>query len=172
MDLQAKTLIRDVPDFPKPGIIFKDITPVLQSPEAFRQVESEMIATTQQFGATSVLGIESRGFIFAAPIATALNLPLILARKLGKLPYKTMIQEYSLEYGTATIEMHEDSVNPGDKVVIVDDLIATGGTALASAQLVEKLGGTVAGFCFLVELSFLPGRELLRNYPVKSLIKY
>ncbi len=172
VDIKAKSLIRDVPDFPKPGILFKDITPVLQHPDAFKEVIDLMAEAAKDWNPTVVMGIESRGFIFGAPLALKLGLPFTVVRKLGKLPYHRVMQEYSLEYGTATIEMHEDGVNKGDRVLVVDDLIATGGTAKATAALIEKMGAEVAGFCFLVELSFLPGREMLSDYHTNSLITY
>lgn len=171
-DLLAKTLIRDIPDFPKPGILFKDIVPVLQHPDAFRQVIHEMVVATGDLRPDVVVGIESRGFIFGAPIALEMNLPFSLVRKLGKLPYQTVSEEYALEYGTNTVEMHTDAIAPGQRVLVVDDLLATGGTALASARLIEKVGGVIAGFGFLVELTFLPGRHALRGYEIRALIDY
>lgn len=169
-DLRATSLIRDIPDFPKPGIIFKDITPILQDPAAFREVVERMTAECREWNPTVIAGIESRGFIFGAPIALALDVPLVLVRKLGKLPADTLKEEYSLEYGTNTVEMHRDAVSPGDRVVIVDDLLATGGTAAAAARLTEALGGSVAGYSFLVELSFLNGRAILGDAPVSALV--
>jgi adenine phosphoribosyltransferase len=169
-DLQATSLIRDIPDFPKPGIVFKDITPVLQDPAAFAEVIERMTAECREWNPTVIAGIESRGFIFGAPIALALNLPFVLVRKLGKLPADTLKEEYSLEYGTNTVEMHRDAVSSGDRVAIVDDLLATGGTAAAAARLTEALGGSVAGYAFLVELSFLNGRAILADAPISSLI--
>jgi adenine phosphoribosyltransferase len=170
--LLAEKLIRDVPDFPKPGILFKDIAPVLQDHAAFTEVIRSMAEGAKAFNPTVVVGIESRGFIFGAPIALEMGLPFSLVRKLGKLPYETISEEYALEYGTNTVEMHTDAVRKGDRVLVVDDLLATGGTALATARLIEKCGGAVAGFCFLVELSFLPGRHALRGYEVCALIEY
>jgi adenine phosphoribosyltransferase len=169
-DLQATSLIRDIPDFPKPGIVFKDITPVLQDPAAFAEVIERMTAECREWNPTVIAGIESRGFIFGAPIALALNLPFVLVRKLGKLPADTLKEEYSLEYGTNTVEMHRDAISSGDRVAIVDDLLATGGTAAAAARLTEALGGSVAGYAFLVELSFLNGRAILADAPISSLI--
>lgn len=169
-DLLATSLIRDIPDFPKPGIVFKDITPVLQDPAAFHEVVNLMAEHCREWNPTAVAGIESRGFIFGAPIALMLNVPLVLVRKLGKLPADTLAEEYSLEYGTNTVEMHRDSVKPGDRIVVIDDLLATGGTAAASARLIEALGGQVAGYAFLVELSFLHGRAILGDAPVSALI--
>ncbi len=170
--LKALSLIRDVPDFPKPGILFKDITPVLADGDALSEVIGALTRAAGRLSPDVIAGVESRGFLFGAPIAHAMNLGLVPVRKVGKLPAKTVQVEYALEYGTATVEMHEDSISPGQRVVIVDDLLATGGTAMAAAQLVEKLGGVVAGFVFLVELAFLGGREKLGNYPYEALIVY
>ena len=170
--LLAKGLIRDIPDFPKEGIIFKDITPVLADPAAFREVAEKMTLAAERLKPTVVVGIESRGFIFGAPVALRLALPFALVRKMGKLPYQTIAEEYALEYGTNTVEIHQDAVGPGDRVLVVDDLLATGGTAMATARLIEKCGASVAGFLFLVELAFLPGRHALRGYEIESLIDY
>src|SRR5687768_11530930 len=169
-DLLAATLLRDIRDFPKPGIIFKDITHVLQHPKAFHEVVERMTAECREWNPTVIAGIESRGFIFGAPIALALDVPFVLVRKLGKLPADTLKEEYSLEYGTNTVEMHRDAVSAGDRVAIVDDLLATGGTAAAAARLTEALGGSVAGYAFLVELSFLNGRAILADAPISALI--
>ena len=169
---QVRHAIRDVPDFPKPGIIFKDITPVLNDPALFRQVVEAMTARIRAAKADKIAVIESRGFLFGAPVAANLGLSLVPVRKKGKLPYKTVEQSYALEYGTATLEIHEDAIRKGDRVVIVDDLLATGGTAEATAALVEKLGGTVADILFLVELAFLDGRKRLARYPIYAPIVY
>jgi adenine phosphoribosyltransferase len=171
-DLLASKLIRDVPDFPKPGILFKDITPVFQSAPAVQEAVDLITADARAKGAEVIVGIESRGFLFGVPIALALGIPFVMARKLGKLPYDRITEEYALEYGTNTVEMHTDSVTQGQRAYIVDDLLATGGTAAAAARLVERLGGKVAGCGFLVELSFLGGRENLLEYPVFALIEY
>jgi adenine phosphoribosyltransferase len=170
--LLANDLIRDIPDFPKPGILFKDITPVLEHGPAFREVIRELAEDARSKGAETIVGIESRGFIFGAPMAYELGLPFVAARKLGKLPYDKISEEYALEYGTNTVEMHVDSVKKGQKAYIVDDLLATGGTAAAAARLVERLGAEVCGFGFLIELTFLPGREVLREYPIKALMEF
>lgn len=172
MELLAKRLIRDIQDFPKEGIVFKDIVPVLQDPVAFREVLDRMLAYARAQKADVVVGIESRGFIFGAPIAVELGVGFAPVRKLGKLPGETVQAEYSLEYGTNTVEMQKDAIEPGQRALIVDDLLATGGTSLAAAELIEKLGGEVAGMVFLVELGFLEGREALRDYPFCSLIEY
>jgi adenine phosphoribosyltransferase len=170
--LLALALIRDIQDFPKPGILFKDITPVLSDPEALSELIEVQAAQAQEFGAELIVGIESRGFLFGVPIAYKLGLGFAPVRKLGKLPHTTIRQEYALEYGTNVVEMHIDSIQPGQRVVIVDDLLATGGTAEAAAALVEQLGGVVVGYCFLIELSFLNGRDRLQGRNIASLITY
>ncbi|MBI3721538.1 MAG: adenine phosphoribosyltransferase, partial [Fimbriimonas ginsengisoli] len=162
----------DVPDFPKPGIIFKDITPVLEHPQAFRETLDLLTADARAKGAQTVVGIESRGFIFGVPVALALGVPFAMARKLGKLPYDRITEEYALEYGTNTVEMHVDAIKPGQKAYIVDDLLATGGTAAAAARLVERLKGEVCGFGFLIELTFLDGRRTLSPYPITALMEF
>jgi adenine phosphoribosyltransferase len=172
MELHAKRLIRDIPDFPKAGIVFKDITPVLQDAVAFREVLDRMIGFAREQQIDAVVGIESRGFIFAAPIAYVLGIGYIPVRKLGKLPGETVREEYALEYGTNTVEVHKDAVQPGQRILIADDLLATGGTSAAAVRLIEKLGGEVAGLVFLVELAFLSGREALEGYTIRSLIEY
>lgn len=171
-ELLAAQLIRDVPDFPQPGILFKDITPVLQQPQALHQVVELMTEHARQLKPDVIIGIESRGFVFGLPIALNLNLGFAPVRKLGKLPANKIAEEYALEYGTNTVEIHTDAVEPGQRAVIVDDLLATGGTAAAAARLVERLKGEVAGFTFLVELTFLHGRKNLRGYELFSLIQY
>jgi len=171
-ELMAARLIRDVPDFPRAGIVFKDITPVLQHPAAFREVVAGMLAAVKGKPIEAVVGIESRGFLFAAPIALELGVALVPVRKLGKLPAQTVRAEYALEYGTNTVEMHRDAIQPGQRCLIVDDLLATGGTAAAAARLVEMLQGTVVGCLFLIELRFLHGRRVLHRYPVETLIPY
>lgn len=168
--LIAESLIRDIPDFPRPGIIFKDITPVLSDPAAMREVIDRFIDFTTPRRPDAIVGIESRGFVFGMPLALEMGLPFIPVRKLGKLPYRTIHEEYQLEYGTNTVEMHEDAISPGDRIIIVDDLLATGGTAAAAKRLVNRLGGTVEGFAFLIELTFLHGRLALANEDVLALI--
>ena len=165
-------MIRDIPDFPKPGILFKDITPVLQHPAAFAESMEHLSEMARAKKPDVIVGIESRGFIFGVPIAMSLGLPFVLTRKLGKLPYDRITEEYALEYGTNTIEMHVDAITPGQRAYVVDDLLATGGTAAATARLIERLNGNVAGFGFLVELEFLEGRKNLLSYDVDSLISY
>lgn len=170
MDLEK--IIRDVPDFPKPGILFKDITTLLQDGDAFRQAVNRMLKKHLDAKIDKVLAIEARGFIFGGVMAYKLGCGFVPARKPGKLPFRSVREEYTLEYGSNCLEIHEDSIRPGEKVLVIDDLLATGGTALAAARLVEKLGGEVAGIEFLVELAFLNGREKLSRYKVHSLITY
>ncbi len=172
MELLAKRLIRDIKDFPKEGIVFKDITPVLQDPLAFQEVIDKIVGYARSKDVSCVIGIESRGFIFGTPVALALNASFVPVRKLGKLPGETLRREYALEYGTNTVEIHKDSITPGQRVLIVDDLLATGGTSAAAAYLAEQLGGEVVGFSYLVELGFLNGREVLEGYDICSLIEY
>lgn len=170
MDLTK--VIRDVPDFPQPGIIFKDITPLLQSPQAFAYVIDQMAGHYQGRGIEDVVAIESRGFIFGAPLALRLGAGFVPIRKKGKLPRKTVGMDYGLEYGKESVEVHEDGVLPGKRVLIVDDVLATGGTALAARSLVERLGGVVTSIGFLIELDFLKGRRKLTGTDVFSLIHY
>ncbi len=172
MDLEK--LIRDVPDFPKKGIVFKDITTLLQDGDAFRHALNRMLKKHLEADAKvdKVVGVEARGFVFGGVMAYKLGCGFVPARKLGKLPHQCIREEYALEYGTSALEVHEDSIRPGERVLVVDDLLATGGTALAAAKLVEKLGGEVAGIEFLVELGFLHGRDKLSGYKVNSLITY
>ncbi|MEI6613528.1 MAG: adenine phosphoribosyltransferase [Chrysiogenales bacterium] len=170
--MELAKLIRDVPDFPKKGIIFKDITTLLQDGDALRQAINQMVKKYLDAGIDKVVGIEARGFIFGGILAYKLACGFVPARKPGKLPYRTIREEYTLEYGTNALEIHEDSITPGEKVLIVDDLLATGGTALATAKLVEKLGGEVVAIEFMIELGFLQGREKLLKYPVHSLLAY
>jgi len=170
--LLAESLIRDIPDFPKEGIIFKDITPVLQDPKAFAEVIDRIDEFAAELKPDLVVGIESRGFILGMPVAMKLEKGFVPVRKIGKLPHDTIKCEYALEYGTSTVEMHRDAITPGQRVLIVDDLLATGGTAAASAKLVEELGGQVVGIVFLIELGFLEGRKALGDYEIKSFIKY
>lgn len=170
MDLKSK--IRTVEDFPKEGISFKDITTLLQDPEAFEYAINELVKIAEKHDYDVIIGPEARGFIFSAPMSYKAKKPLVLVRKPGKLPFDTVQHEYALEYGTDTLEIHKDAIKPGDKVLIVDDLLATGGTTKATAELVEKLGAEVASIVFLIELTFLNGRETLSNYPVETLIEY
>jgi adenine phosphoribosyltransferase len=169
---QARALIRDVPDFPQPGILFKDLTPMLAEPAAFHAVLDELAGRVRGRGFQRIVAIESRGFLFGAALADRLGLGLAPVRKLGKLPYKTDRVEYALEYGTGTLEAHVDAVRPGEKVVIVDDLLATGGTAAAARRLVEMQQGKVGSFLFVVELRALRGREKLQGSEVEALIAF
>jgi adenine phosphoribosyltransferase len=170
MDLQQ--YIRDIPDFPKPGILFKDITPLLAEPPAFQHAIDRMAEQFRSRPLEAVAAVEARGFLFAAPLALALKKPLIPLRKPGKLPYRTYSLAYELEYGSAELQVHIDGVGDGHRVLLVDDLLATGGTMNAGCQLVEKAGGKVVGCAFLVELTFLGGREKLKPHEVFSLIRY
>ncbi|MDQ1557744.1 MAG: adenine phosphoribosyltransferase [Pyrinomonadaceae bacterium] len=167
-----KQLIREVPDFPKPGINFYDITTLLKHPEGLRQTVDALSAEFKDEKVDVVLGIEARGFIFAPALAYHLGAGFVPVRKPSKLPAETARVSYALEYGEDTLEIHRDAVGAGARVIIADDLLATGGTAKAAVDLVEGLGGVVAGLVFVVELEFLPGREKLAGYDVRSLIKY
>jgi adenine phosphoribosyltransferase len=169
-DLRAK--IREVPDFPKPGILFYDITTLLKEPEAFRDVIDRMAEPIANDRIDLVVGMESRGFIFAAPLAYKIGAGFVPVRKLGKLPADTIEVEYDLEYGTATLEVHRDAIAEGQRVLIVDDLLATGGTVLGTIELVKRLGGEIAGLSFMVELTALHGRDKLGDYPIHTLITY
>ena len=167
-----KKYIRSVPDFPKPGICFYDITTLLQNPAGFRLALDEMEEYINSKKPDAIVAIESRGFIFGAALADRLNLGMVTVRKPGKLPSETISQEYSLEYGTDSIEIHTDALKTGDKVVVVDDLIATGGTLKATCNLVEKLGTEIVGVSVVIDLNFLPWREKLSDYDVNCLISY
>jgi adenine phosphoribosyltransferase len=167
-----KKAVRDVPDFPKPGILFKDITPVLGDPALFRAAVDLFVARHAQAGIQKVACIDARGFLFGSAVAYALKAGLVPIRKKGKLPYKTIDQAYALEYGTAEIAMHVDAVKPGEKVLLIDDLLATGGTALAAVELLEKSGARVVEIDFLIELEFLKGREKLAPRPVFAAVAY
>ncbi len=164
--------VKSIPDFPEPGVIFRDITSVIQDPEGFKLAIDGMEEFIEGLDFDLVVGTESRGFIFGAPIARDLGKGLVLIRKKGKLPRETISQEYDLEYGTAEIEIHRDAIQPGQKVVVVDDLMATGGTMMATIKLVERLGADVVKVVFLMELAGLNGREKLADYDVDSVIIY
>jgi adenine phosphoribosyltransferase len=170
VDLRA--LVRDIPDFPKPGIVFKDITPVLASPEGLDAAVSGLAAYARPLDVDFVVGAEARGFLLGPALARELNAGFVLARKPGKLPHDTVRAEYLLEYGTDALELHSDAVAAGARVLVHDDLLATGGKAKALCELVEQLGGQVVGCAFLIELAFLPGRDRLAGYPVHALISY
>ncbi len=174
---QIKTLIRDVPDFPEPGIVFKDITPVLADPIAFSTIVDLIVVHFGRGNVDKVVGIEARGieargFILAAPVAYHFGAGIIPVRKKGKLPSETIGQEYALEYGTASLEIHKDAVRPGERVLVVDDVLAIGGTAQAAALLVEAIGGKVCGIACLIELDFLHGRDKVRDYDLLTLIRF
>jgi adenine phosphoribosyltransferase len=167
-----KAHVRDVLDYPKPGIVFKDITPLLGEADAFR---ASVDALGEPFAAVpvdKVIGIEARGFVFAAPVAYGLHAGFVPVRKPGKLPWEIEREEYELEYGTDLLEIHRDAIAPGEQVLVVDDVIATGGTAAATARLVERLGGEVIGFAFVLELGFLHGRTQIEGFPVHTLVSY
>ncbi len=164
--------IRDVPDFPKPGILFKDITPVLQDPKLFAAIIDAFADALRGGKISHVVGIEARGFVFAAALAYKLGAALIPARKKGKLPYRTITESYKLEYGEASLEIHEDALRKGDNVVLVDDLLATGGTAAATVKLIERVGAKIRGIYFVVELKFLNGRQALPDRDIFSLISF
>ena len=164
--------IRDIPDFPKPGIVFKDITPLLADPKAFRSTIDALVEHFHDRAITKVLGVEARGFIIAAPVAYRFDAGFVPVRKAGKLPWEIEREEYELEYGTDLLEIHRDAVKPGDQVLVIDDVLATGGTAAATCRLVEKLGATVAGLGFVLELTFLPGRAKLEGRDVMSLLTF
>jgi adenine phosphoribosyltransferase len=170
--LVIKAHIRDVPDFPQPGILFRDITPLLKSPDAFADVIDRFAEryADQEIGA--IVGIEARGFLFAAPLALRLGKPFVPVRKEGKLPFRTIKVNYSLEYGQSAVEVHTDAINEGQRVLILDDLLATGGTLAATAKLIENTGGVVAGVAVVIELADLKGRDVLEGYDVLSLVTY
>lgn len=167
-----QTLIRDVPDFPKPGIVFKDITPLLAHPRGMRVCTEALMTVIDDAKVDELVGIESRGFIFASAIAALEQMPMQLVRKPGKLPYQKIGVDYDLEYGSDRVEMHIDAIVAGRRYAIIDDLLATGGTALAAANLIEQQGGIVACIAVVIELEALPGRQRLSEWPVHSLIQY
>jgi len=169
---KLKAKIRDIPDFPKPGIMFKDITPLVQDPACLRHAVLELIKPYKNASITAVAGMEARGFIFGSIAAWELGIGFIPLRKPGKLPYDVQSVAYSLEYGEACLEAHIDAIKPGDRILLIDDLLATGGTAKASCQLVEKLGGEVVACAFVIELTMLDGKDQIKDYPIHSLIKY
>jgi adenine phosphoribosyltransferase len=173
-DLELETLlkshIRDIPDFPQPGILFRDITPLLSNGELFRTTVDAMVAPFENIN--HVIVIESRGFILGTPIAYAIGAGVVPVRKPGKLPYQTYTEAYELEYGTNTLEIHQDAIEPGERVLIVDDLLATGGTVAATIKLVERIGAEIVGITVLAELAALHGRDAIGNYPLNCLITY
>ena len=167
-----KAKIRDIPDFPEPGILFKDITPLVQDPASMRLAISELVKPFKNSRITAVAGMEARGFIFGSLVAWELGIGFIPLRKPGKLPYDVQTVDYKLEYGQASLEAHIDAIQPGDRILLIDDLLATGGTAKASCELIEKLGGKVEACAFVIELAMLHGRDQLKNYPIHTLIQY
>ena len=169
---KVEDYVRSIPDFPEKGIIFRDVTSVLQDAEGLKLAIDEMVKCLDGVDCDVIAGTESRGFVFGMPIAYLLNKPFVMVRKAGKLPCETVSKTYDLEYGTATIEIHKDAIKPGQKVVLIDDLIATGGTMKAAAELVEELGGEVVKMAFLIELCGLNGREVRKGYDVASVVKY
>jgi adenine phosphoribosyltransferase len=173
MDVEEiKALIRDVPDFPEPGIVFRDITPVLSDPIAFSTIIDLIVVHFGRGNVDKVVGIEARGFILAAPVAYHFGAGVVPVRKKGKLPFETIDEEYSLEYGSASLEIHRDAVSPGERVLVVDDVLATGGTARAAASLVERIGGKVCGISCLIELDALEGRAKIAGHDLFTLIHY
>ncbi|MDX1662109.1 MAG: adenine phosphoribosyltransferase [Gemmatimonadota bacterium] len=172
VESRLRGAIRNIPDFPKPGIQFKDITPVLLDPELFEATLDALTDWAREHDAHKIAGVDARGFLFAAPVADRLGLGLIPVRKLGKLPYDTVQASYDLEYGVNTLEVHTDALEDGEKVVLIDDLLATGGTVRAATELVESLGGVISGVGFVVELGFLDGRAQLDGYEIMSLIAF
>jgi adenine phosphoribosyltransferase len=169
---ELEKYIRDIPDFPKPGILFKDITPLLKDPYGFKRTIEILNEQVKAFKPDVFLAIESRGFVFGGALAFSLNKGLVVARKLGKLPYRSDRISYQLEYGSTTLELHVDAITPGQRVVVIDDLLATGGTAAACGELIQKQGGVVAGYSFVVELAFLEGRKKLTPHPISSILVY
>ena len=170
--IDLRSFIRDVSDFPKQGIVFKDITPLLLHPGALTQAISAMAEAWTATGITKVVAIESRGFLFGGPVAVRLGAGLVPVRKPGKLPWAVVREEYALEYGFDKLEIHRDAIHPGERILIIDDVLATGGTAAATARLVETLGGVIAGLGFVIELDALGGRKHLGERPVKALLHY
>lgn len=167
-----KQKIREILDFPTPGIKFKDITPLLEDPEAFREAIDGLVDFFRETKVDKVVGIDARGFLLASAVAYLLNAGMVIVRKKGKLPHQTVVREHDLEYGRGTLEIHVDAIKKGERVLVIDDVLATGGTADAAVKLVEHLGGDVVGLGFLLELSYFPGREKLKNYNISSLIIY
>src|SRR5271170_6768767 len=170
--MDIKQFIRDVPDFPKKGIVFKDITPLLKDPKGFQFVIQHLADRYKDHGLKAIVAMESRGFIFGGALATHMGVGFVPVRKPGKLPWKTLQETYELEYGKDTLEIHEDSISKGDKVLILDDVLATGGTAAATIRLVERAGGEVVEACFLIHLAFLNGQQKLKSTPFYSIIQF
>ena len=170
--MELRDYIRDVPDFPTPGILFRDITPLLKDTAAFRAAVDSLVEYCEPLKLDAIVGIESRGFLLASPLAYCIRAPLIPVRKKGRLPFETYTESYDLEYGSDALQVHIDAISEGQRVIIIDDLLATGGTMSAAARLVEQTGGQVAALAFLVELSDLNGRNQLKGYDIFSLIEY
>jgi adenine phosphoribosyltransferase len=165
-------LVRDIPDYPKPGVVYRDITPLLGHPEGFQRSVNELVERFQDTAVDRVLGIEARGFIFAAPVAFRIGAGFVPVRKAGKLPWAVAREEYQLEYGTDRLEIHRDAIHPGERLLIIDDVLATGGTAAACCRLVETLGGEIVGLGFLLEIADLGGRAAVGNHRVETLVSY
>lgn len=172
LDQRLRASIRDIPDFPKPGILFKDITPALLDPDLFRETVGALADWTREKRAAKVIGVDARGFLFAGAVADRLGVGLVPVRKPGKLPFQTVSESYDLEYGVNTLQLHTDAIGKGERIVVVDDLLATGGTVEAAVRLVEALGGAITGLAFVVELGFLNGRARLDGYDTMSLVTY
>jgi adenine phosphoribosyltransferase len=172
VEARLKQVIRDIPDFPKPGILFKDITPILSHPGLLKETVEELARPFRDAGVSKVLGIESRGFIFAPPLAVSLGAGFVPARKPGKLPWETVKESYALEYGEDALEIHRDAFGKGERILIVDDLLATGGTASAAARLAGKIGADVVGAAFVIELEFLKGRSKLQVPRIHTLVRF
>lgn len=172
VERHLREVIRDVPDFPKPGILFRDITTLLKDPESFRMAVEALAEPYRSDPPEYIVGVESRGFIFGGPLAYELGSGLVIVRKPGKLPAETETVSYELEYGEDSLEIHRDAIEPGRRALVVDDLIATGGTARGTAQLIEKIGGEVEGLAFLIELTALEGRKLLDGWPIHTVLRY
>jgi len=170
--MNFKQKIRNIPDFPQKGVVFRDIAPLFEDRQAFRMAVDQLVKKYQKEKIEKVVGIDARGFILAGVLANRLGAGMVMVRKKGKLPYKTESEDFDLEYGRATLEIHQDSIKPGEKVLLIDDVLATGGTMAATAKLVEKLKGEIMGIAFLVILDYLPGRKKLKKYPLFSLIDY
>lgn len=174
LEQKLRAVVRDIPDFPTPGVVFKDITPILKDAGLCRAIVDDLVERLKGIEIDVIAGVESRGFLFGLMLATRLGIPFVPIRKQGRLPYKTIAESYKLEYGQATIEMHEDAIDSGARVLIHDDLLATGGTVVASAKLIEKLGGVVVGFSFIISLDFLKGEGRLTRFSdnIISLVRY
>lgn len=170
--MNLKQKIRNIPDFPEKGIIFRDIGPLLEDKKAFSFAINQLVKKFRNKRIDKVVGVDARGFILAGILANRLEAGMVMVRKKGKLPYETEAEEFDLEYGKATLEIHKDSIKPGERVLLIDDVLATGGTMAATAKLIEKLKGKIVGIAFLIILDYLPGRKKLKNYPLFSLINY